>query len=270
MSYILPFDKLPNDWKQCFDEYGKENLQKIQDFLNNEAKEGKHILPRPENVFRAFEMTPFSNVRVVQIGQDCYHRERTNKITNEIEPEATGLCFSVNKGIQVPPSLKTIFKELERDPVIHFTRPNPEHGCLDHWSKQGNFAKAKLSLISLKSEHKNKVLQATHPSPLARGGFIGCGNFSSANKVLDPPIDWNLDSQEEKEKEEKEEEKEKLDMKKKKVVVISKATKKLEKHIEKIKILIEKNEFYYSTTTETKKLKDAKDKILELYYKLNV
>ena len=82
------------------------------------------VYPPPKNVFRAFELTTFDNVEVVILGQDPYHGPK----------QANGLCFAVSEGINAPPSLQNIFKEIESDlgrPIIHRT------GDLERWAKQG-------------------------------------------------------------------------------------------------------------------------------------
>ena len=81
------------------------------------------VYPAPDEVFAALHLTPYSSVKVVILGQDPYHGPG----------QAHGLCFSVRRGVPVPPSLQNIFKELEADLGI----PPPDHGCLDAWAAQG-------------------------------------------------------------------------------------------------------------------------------------
>lgn len=99
-----------------------QKLDQLEKKINREFE--KHtIYPAFENTFRAFELTPFHAVKVVILGQDPYHGEN----------QANGLCFSVNPGIDFPPSLRNIFKELEDDLNIN----PPKHGDLSSWAKQG-------------------------------------------------------------------------------------------------------------------------------------
>lgn len=101
----------------------KPYISKINSFLEQESAAKKIVFPEPENIFRALELTPLSKVKVVIIGQDPYHGIG----------QANGLCFSVNKGVKLPPSLKNIYKELESDCGI----PPVTHGCLSAWARQG-------------------------------------------------------------------------------------------------------------------------------------
>ena len=184
--------------------------------------------PRP---FRALELTPLSDVRVVILGQDPYHGIG----------QAHGLAFSVNDGVKPPPSLRNIFKELRRD----LGAPPPMSGSLEPWARQGVLllntvltveegapashakrgweeltdslistvardaapkvfmlwgahAQAKRGLIEAAGAHL--VLTANHPSPLSAARrpapFMGCGHFSAANAWLRQrglsAIDWSL------------------------------------------------------------------------------
>ncbi len=97
-----------------------ENLKK---FLIEERASGVNIYPNPECVFNAFKYTPFEDVKVVIIGQDPYHGPM----------QADGLCFSVQNGVKLPPSLRNIFSELVSDLNIQ----HPKHGCLLNWAHQG-------------------------------------------------------------------------------------------------------------------------------------
>lgn len=187
------------------------------------------ILPPPKLLFNAFNLVPFSRVKVVILGQDPYHNVERGI------PQAMGLSFSVPQGVTPPPSLKNIFKELKRDLGIN----PPQSGDLSAWARQGvlllnallsvelnkplshkgfgweiftdsvieilsnereklvfmlwgNYAKSKKGLIDTR---KHFILEAPHPSPLARG-FIGCGHFSKCNEILRQngiePIEWAL------------------------------------------------------------------------------
>jgi uracil-DNA glycosylase len=181
----------------------------------------KKVYPSKENVFKAFKLTSFENLKVVILGQDPYHGEG----------QAEGLCFSVPKGVRLPPSLQNIFKELASDFQDKRYLENIErrNGHLTKWAKQGvfllnsvltvekgrpgshaglgwetftdevirkvsehktgivfllwgNYAIKKKSLIDIK---KHFVLIAPHPSPFsAHTGFFGCKHFSKTNEIL--------------------------------------------------------------------------------------
>ena len=104
------------------EEFDKPYFISLRNFLRKEYKI-KEIYPSPVNVFKAFNMTPVKNVKVVIIGQDPYHGI----------DQANGLCFSVPQNFQLPPSLKNIYKELSDDLDINI----PKEGCLESWAKQG-------------------------------------------------------------------------------------------------------------------------------------
>ncbi len=104
-------------------EFDAPYMQQLKQFLLQEKAAGKIIYPASSNIFNAFNSTPLDQVKVVIIGQDPYHGPN----------QAHGLCFSVQKGIQVPPSLQNIFKEQQRDLGIAI----PNHGCLQSWADQG-------------------------------------------------------------------------------------------------------------------------------------
>lgn len=111
-----------NSWDKILnEEFKKDYFKSLAKFLNEETKH-KIIYPDKINLFRALKLTPYENVNVVILGQDPYHGEG----------EANGLCFSVNYGIQTPPSLQNIFKELKSD--LDITRTNTD---LTDWAKQG-------------------------------------------------------------------------------------------------------------------------------------
>lgn len=114
---------LGNDWTQILkDEFEKPYYILLREFLRAEYTKYT-VYPKMENIFNALRYTSFADTKVVIIGQDPYHGEG----------QAHGLCFSVQKGIDPPPSLKNMFKELESD--IGFKIPN--HGELTNWAKQG-------------------------------------------------------------------------------------------------------------------------------------
>ncbi len=209
------------------EEFDKPYFQNVANSVKSDIKSGKHIYPPGKFIFNAFNLTPFSQVKCVILGQDPYHGKG----------QANGLCFSVNDGIRFPPSLKNIFKEIESDLGI----PIPSSGNLSPWAKQGvlllnamltvvahqpashskigwehftdaviqkisekkegvvfllwgNFARNKKDLIDL---NKHYVLESPHPSPFsANRGFFGCQHFSKTNKILEKqgktPILWDL------------------------------------------------------------------------------
>jgi len=104
-------------------EMQKPYILELKNFLQSEQKKGCRILPPPNLIFHAFRCTPYEKVKVVIVGQDPYHGIN----------QAHGLCFSVQKGISIPPSLNNIYKELKEDLNI----PLANHGCLEKWSRQG-------------------------------------------------------------------------------------------------------------------------------------
>lgn len=203
-----------NSWDlKLKEEFELPYIAKLKDFLKEERRL-HNIYPKKTEVFNAFKLTNFENVKVVILGQDPYHGPN----------QAHGLSFSVNYGIKIPPSLANIYKELKSD--IDFAIPS--HGNLTSWANQGvlllnatltvragepgshqkkgwetftdaviklisdkkencvfllwgNFAKSKINLIDL---DKHLVLTAAHPSPLAGGAFFGCRHFSKTNEYL--------------------------------------------------------------------------------------
>ncbi len=207
--------QIEESWKRVLaDEFQQPYFAAIKAFLVQEKKAGKVIYPPGPLIFNAFNTTPFDQVRVVILGQDPYHNPS----------EAMGLCFSVPRGIKIPPSLVNIFREIERDLGI----PIPKHGDLTYWAQQGvlllnamltveagkptshqkigwqNFTDAVIRRLSdlkegvvfllwgnfakgkkaLIDETRHYVLTAPHPSPLAGDGFVGCGHFSRTNELL--------------------------------------------------------------------------------------
>lgn len=217
----------PSWEKHLSSEFKASYMQKLMTFLEKEEKAGKKIYPPKKNVFEAFRLTSFDDVKVVIIGQDPYHGEG----------QAHGLCFSVQKDVKVPPSLVNIFKELKDDLGIEI----PQHGCLENWAKQGVLLlnnvltveegkagshhqkgwekftdkvidvlnKEKDSLVFILwgspaqkkaktvDEKKHLVLKSVHPSPLSvYRGFLGSKPFSQTNKYLKTKglkeISWTL------------------------------------------------------------------------------
>src|SRR5262245_25560557 len=111
-------------WKKVLaDEFSQPYFAAIKTFLTNEQEAGKTIYPPGPLIFNAFNNTPFDKVKAVILGQDPYHNPG----------EAMGLCFSVPKGVRVPPSLVNIYKEINTELGL----PVPKHGDLTHWAEQG-------------------------------------------------------------------------------------------------------------------------------------
>ncbi len=114
---------LGNDWDNILkDEFEKPYYLELREFLKNEYST-RRIYPDMNDIFNALKASSFEKTRVVIIGQDPYHGAG----------QAHGLCFSVKKGVEPPPSLKNIFKELESDVGFKI----PEHGELTKWAEQG-------------------------------------------------------------------------------------------------------------------------------------
>jgi uracil-DNA glycosylase len=220
--------KIEASWLEVMkDEFSKDYFLSIKQFLKHEKACGKVIYPPGQQIFNAFNHTPFDKVKCLIVGQDPYHGAG----------QANGLCFSVAKGVRQPPSLMNIFKELNDDLGI----PIPHHGDLTSWAIQGvlllnasltveankpnshstigweiftdaviskistlkknvvfllwgKFAQSKIPLIDASS---HCILTAAHPSPYsANNGFFGCRHFSKANAYLVskgiPAIDWRI------------------------------------------------------------------------------
>ena len=219
--------RIEQSWKDALAaEFGKPYFESLVRFLHKEKSDGRRIFPPGSQIFRAFDLTPADKVKVVILGQDPYHGPG----------QAHGLSFSVPEGIPAPPSLKNIFKEIESDmgvrmsgypnlenwarqgvlllnavltvrsgeaashskigweqftdAVISYISDNCEGVVFMLW---GNFARGKRELIDAS---RHCVLEAAHPSPLARGAFFGCRHFSRANSWLiangKSPINWQL------------------------------------------------------------------------------
>lgn len=220
----IKFDK---SWQKIMaEEFNKSYFLALSQFLAEEEKNGELIYPEQQQLFSAFNLTPFEKVQVIILGQDPYHDSG----------QAEGLSFSVPAGKKIPPSLQNIFKELKSDLAI----PIPTTGSLENWAKQGvlllnsilsvrahqpgshrqkgwelftdeiikqlssqkeglifllwgKYAQEKENLID---RNKHYVLTSTHPSPFsAYRGFLGCKHFSKTNELLvfqaKTPINWN-------------------------------------------------------------------------------
>ena len=124
MSETADRIRLEPSWKARIGDYlQRPEMQALSGFLRDRKAAGARIFPPGPNIFAAFDATPFDQVKVVILGQDPYHGMG----------QAHGLCFSVQPGVGVPPSLDNIFKEIQRDLGI----PRPDHGCLLPWARQG-------------------------------------------------------------------------------------------------------------------------------------
>lgn len=217
---------IESSWKERLqDEFEQPYFKELAEFVRKEYQETT-VYPAPKNIFRAFDLTPFDDVKVVILGQDPYHGPK----------QAIGLSFAVSEGVQNPPSLQNIFKEVQADlgkPLVH------HDGDLSRWARQGvlllnatltvrarqagshqgrgwerftdaiiktlsdqrehlvfilwgNYARSKKALID---SEKHLVIESPHPSPFsAAGGFFGSRPFSTTNEYLVKhhlePIDW--------------------------------------------------------------------------------
>lgn len=208
--------KIEKEWKEVLgDIFKAEEFMALSYFIRKEYQT-KKVFPPPSDIFKAFELTPFSQVQVVILGQDPYHGDR----------QAHGLCFSVPEGVPVPPSLKNVYKEIADDLGI---KKDDTSGNLESWAKQGvfllnailtvvahtpashqkkgweEFTDKVIETISSRREHvvfmlwgnyartkkklidtnKHLVLEAPHPSPFSvHSGFFGCKHFSQCNAYL--------------------------------------------------------------------------------------
>lgn len=215
---------IEESWKNLLKpEFEKPYFSSLINFVKQEYKEHT-CYPKGKNIFKAFELTPFDQVKVVLLGQDPYHGEG----------QAMGLCFSVPNGIVYPPSLRNIIIELKNDTGIEL-----KSGDLTPWAKQGvfllnatltvrahqagshqkkgweMFTDSVIHKISEEKEHvvfilwgsyaqqkinlidtrKHFIIKSVHPSPLsAHRGFFGSRPFSLTNEYLTSkkiePIQW--------------------------------------------------------------------------------
>lgn len=112
-----------NSWDALLaDQFSASYYLQLREFLKAEYRAGA-VFPPPEDIFNALKATPYEKVKAVLLGQDPYHGEG----------QAHGMCFSVRKGVALPPSLKNIYKELERELGI----APAAHGCLQKWAEEG-------------------------------------------------------------------------------------------------------------------------------------
>lgn len=116
--------KLEPSWKaRLGEELRQPYMRELREYLSSQLKNQKKIYPQPKEIFAALDHTPFEKVKVVILGQDPYHGPN----------QAHGLSFSVRPGVDIPPSLQNIYKEIETD--LGIKRPN--HGHLQYWADQG-------------------------------------------------------------------------------------------------------------------------------------
>lgn len=116
--------KIEPSWKEALTgEFGQEYFKTLRGFVKSEYQHAI-VYPAPKNIFRAFDLCPFDDVEVVILGQDPYHGPG----------QANGLCFAVNDGVPLPPSLQNIFKEIESDLGEKLENRS---GDLERWAKQG-------------------------------------------------------------------------------------------------------------------------------------
>lgn len=218
-----------NNWKEFFAiEEQKDYYINLMKLVDKEYEENV-VFPAKENIFKAFEYTPLSNVKVVILGQDPYHNKG----------QSHGLCFSVGHDVKIPPSLRNIFKELNEDIGCYI----PNNGYLEKWAKEGilllntiltvrekepgshkkmgweNFTNNVIKVLNMQNQpivfilwgnparekkkllnNKNHlILESTHPSPLAAyQGFFGTKPFSKTNEFLQKHkqkiIDWQIEN----------------------------------------------------------------------------
>lgn len=227
-TQLIDMNTIEAGWRSVLkEEFEKDYFKSLVEFVQQEM-ESQTIYPPQDEIFAAFNYTPFEELNVVLLGQDPYHGAG----------QAHGLCFSVAEGVKQPPSLKNIFKELESDVGTTI----PKSGCLTKWAKQGvlllnatltvraktagshqkkgweeftdqvirtisdqksgvvfilwgRYAQDKEQLIDASKHH---VLKAAHPSPFsAKNGFFGCKHFSQTNEFLKKQnkkeIDWQIE-----------------------------------------------------------------------------
>jgi uracil-DNA glycosylase len=206
---------IPEDWQKVLsNEFEKPYFKALQDFLEIEySKESYRVFPPQNQIFNSLYKCHLKDVKVVILGQDPYHGFG----------QANGLSFSVNTGVKLPPSLKNIYKEIERDLGTRMS----QNGDLSKWAEQGvlllnatltvkektpnsheNALWSEMTDAIIKAVdedcqdvvfllwgqfaqkkatiiHHQKMLKAAHPSPFsAHKGFLGCAHFSKVNQIL--------------------------------------------------------------------------------------
>jgi uracil-DNA glycosylase len=217
--------KIESGWKKILSNEFEKPYFSVLNQTVYEAYLNKTVFPPSDQIFQAFNLCPFDQVKIVILGQDPYHGPG----------QAHGLCFSVSEDTRIPPSLRNIYKEIKSD----IGTDMPENGNLERWAKQGvlllnatltvesdkagshqgigweTFTDAVIRIVSDKKEtvafllwgkyaqakevliatNRHLVLKAPHPSPLsAHTGFLGCKHFSQTNEYLSKqglrPIEW--------------------------------------------------------------------------------
>lgn len=206
--------RLEAGWKtRLRDQFDLKYMKDLRAFLVQRKQSGAEIYPPADQWFSAFNMTPLERVKVVILGQDPYHGDG----------QAHGMCFSVQPGVAIPPSLRNIYKELQSD----LGHAPVKHGNLAAWAEQGVFLLNSVLTVERgqAAAHQGKgwerftdrvievlaeregivfllwgayakrkgqiidsqrhlVLSCAHPSPLSATGFLGCQHFSRANAYL--------------------------------------------------------------------------------------
>ena len=220
---------ISNDWLEPLKgEFSKPYYLKLYKTVLHEYKTTR-VFPPPNDLFKAFELTPLHSVKAVILGQDPYHGPG----------QAHGLCFSVRPGVDIPPSLVNIYQELHDDLGCYI----PDNGYLTKWAKQGvlmlntvltvrahqanshrnigweEFTDAAIRILNeqdrpivfilwgapaqrkaaMLNNPRHLILKAPHPSPLsAYRGFFGSKPFSKTNAFLEKnsiePIDWQIEN----------------------------------------------------------------------------
>ncbi len=221
--------KMDNDWQSILEnEFNKEYYNELNKYIIKEY-DNHVVFPKWDDLFTAFNLTPYNKVKVVILGQDPYHNEG----------QSHGLCFSVKPHVAIPPSLVNIYKELSEDCGCYI----PNNGYLEKWARQGvlllntvltvrahepnshqgkgwemftdavicevnkidrpvvfilwgNPARKKKSMLN---NPKHLILEGPHPSPLSSyRGFFGSKPFSKSNEFLIAnglePIDWQIEN----------------------------------------------------------------------------
>jgi len=176
--------KYHNSWNEIFQkEFSKPYFQELKQFIQQDIEkfgEIRDIYPPNDLIYNAFDLCSFEDIKVVIIGQDPYINPK----------EAMGLCFSVPKGIKIPPSLKNIYKELLNDEDVEFDIP--DHGDLTNWGKQGVLLlNASLTVRQGKSNSHAKIWKPFTDNIIKyisdnKTGiiFVLWGNFAKGKKTL--------------------------------------------------------------------------------------
>lgn len=218
---------MATDWNPLLrDQFELPYWSELQEFVARE-RQTHPVHPPADQVFAALHLTPYSDVKVLILGQDPYHGPG----------QAHGLCFSVRRGVRIPPSLVNVHKELHDDLGLEI----PDHGNLEAWARHGvlllnatltvrggaaashqrhgweTFTDQVISVVNGKADpvvfilwgasarrkrslidtDRHTIIESAHPSPLsARNGFFGSRPFSRANSALVSAgregVDWNL------------------------------------------------------------------------------